>query len=73
MKLTTVRTPSGTRAGLVENDEIVLLPHADVRAVLEAAEASSVEAVVGSAERGERMAIGSVDFAPVVPDRKSVV
>ncbi len=73
MKLTTVRTPSGTRAGLVENDEIVLLPHADVRAVLEAAEASSVEAVVGSAERGERMAIDSVDFAPVVPRPEKIV
>ena len=62
MKLTTVRTPSGTRAGLV-----------DVRAVLEAAEASSVEAVVGSAERGERMAIDSVDFAPVVPRPEKIV
>ena len=73
MKLTTIRTLNGTRAGVVENDEVVLLPHADVRAVLEAAVGSSVEAVVGSAVRGERMAVESVDFAPVVPRPEKIL
>ena len=73
MKLTTIRTPNGTRAGLVENGEVVLLPHADVRAVLEEAEGSTVEAVVRLAARGERMVFGSADFAPIVPRPEKIV
>lgn len=74
MRLTTIRRTDGTSAGLVVGDTVTLLPgYADVRAVLEAAEASSLDRVVGAAARGEQLALAGADLAPLVPRPEKVV
>ncbi len=63
MRLTTVRVSSGTSAGRVEGDDIVVLEAADVGAVLRAG--GEV------AETGTSIPLSSADYAPLVthPDK----
>ncbi|MFQ5556530.1 MAG: fumarylacetoacetate hydrolase family protein [Acidimicrobiales bacterium] len=63
MRLVTIRTGSGTRAGRVEGDEVVLLDATDVRAVLEAPSGLSAAVDVG----GPSVVWADTDLAPVIP------
>lgn len=63
MKLVTLRTAEGTRAGRVDGDEIVELDHADVGALLEAGHDWRDRA---AAADGRRHAHAEADLAPVV-------
>src|SRR4051812_15525915 len=66
MRLVTLRTPDGTRAGRVEGDEVVPLDAPDVGAVLAAAGVDQVR------EDGTRLPLASADLAPVVPNPSKV-
>jgi acylpyruvate hydrolase len=69
MRLATVRRPDGnTAAARLDGDELVLLPHADVVALL--AEAGWQEAA--TAGGGERVALAAADLAPVVRPHKVI-
>lgn len=63
MRLVTVRTPEGNRAGLVEGDEVVLLEGSDVGDLLGRPQWRDVV----RAGRGERRPLGAMSLAPVVP------
>jgi acylpyruvate hydrolase len=63
MRLTTVRVDGGTSAGRVEDDEIVLLDHADVGALLASGDDWRERAATAD---GERIAHADADFAPLV-------
>ena len=65
MRLVTLRTTDGTRAGRVEGDEVVELAASDVGAALAA---GSVDAAPGAA----RHPLADVDLAPVVPNPSKV-
>lgn len=67
MRLVTLRTPGGTRAGRIEGEEVVELDYPDVGALLAAhAGAGSLDAVAGQAG-GARHPLATADLAPVVP------
>ncbi|MBS1679111.1 MAG: fumarylacetoacetate hydrolase family protein [Actinobacteria bacterium] len=61
MRFTTIRTTDGTRAARVEGEELVLLPQADVGALLASGEGWR------DAAGDERVALAGADFAPLVP------
>ena len=63
MRLATVRTAEGVRAGIVLDGEIALLASPDVRAVLEAWSAGSPP----SPADGPRVRLATAELAPVVP------
>ena len=65
MRYVTVRTDSGTQAGRIEGDDVVLLHANDVRAVLEAG--------YEVAETGKSIAIADADLAPVVPAPDKII
>ena len=69
MRLVTVRTEGGTRAGLLHEDHVELIPFADVRRLLEQPD----WATIVEQNRGNEMALGDADFAPVVPDPKKII
>ena len=64
MRLVTIRTQGGTRAGRVEGDEIVVLPFGDVGELLSAGADWSSRA---GADGGQREALAGAELAPVVP------
>ena len=66
MRLVTIRTPDGTRAGRLEGDRIVPLIAPDVAAVLEA----GVENV---GDGGAPVDAADVDLAPVVPRPSKII
>lgn len=63
MKLTTIRHNGGNRAARVDGDELVLLPFADVGALL----ASGADWPEAAAADGESAPLDGVSFAPLVP------
>jgi acylpyruvate hydrolase len=70
MRLATVRTPGGNRAARLESDRLVLLPFADVRALL-ASGAAWREAA--SAASGDGIPMEDADLAPVIPAPPKIV
>jgi len=62
VRLVTLRTPDGTRAGRVEDDTIVLLDAADAAAALD-----------NPRESGDRVALADADLGPVVPRPSKVI
>jgi acylpyruvate hydrolase len=69
MRLVTLRTAEGTRAGRVDGDEVVVLPHADVGALLSAGDDWRTLA----AADGPRCALAAADLAPVVPRPSKII
>ena len=69
MRLVTVRTPVGTRAGRLEGDEIVLLDAPDVGALLADTDGWRARAAAGT----DRIALATADLAPVVPRPPKIV
>jgi acylpyruvate hydrolase len=69
MRLVTVRTAAGTRAGRVEGDEIVLLDAGDVGALLADTGAWRERAGGGT----DRIDLATADLAPVVPRPPKVI
>ena len=69
MRLVTVRTKDGTRAGRLEGDRVELLPFPDVRTLLE--QPAWRDAVADN--RGEEIAFADADLAPVVPIPSKIV
>ncbi len=65
MRLATVRTPSGTRAAIVEGDSLTLLDHADVGAFL--ASGASPE------PSGEQVPLDGATLAPVIPSPGKII
>ncbi len=64
MRLVTIRTEHGTRAGRVEGNRVVELPYADVGALL----ADGADGERGAAQSyGIEHAYADVDLAPLVP------
>ncbi len=70
MKLVTIRTAEGTRAGRLEGDTVIELTSSDVGAVL-AGGAASLEAA-GTAD-GPRHNYADVDLAPVIPRPPKII
>ena len=70
MKLVTIRTANGTRAGRLEGDTVVELADSDVGALLAGGAASLQEAA--SAD-GPRHALADVDLAPVIPKPPKII
>ncbi len=70
MKLVTIRTANGTRAGRLDGDTVVELPDSDVGAILAGGAASL--AAAASAD-GPRHAYADVDLAPVVPRPPKII
>lgn len=68
MQFVTVRTEDGTRAGRVEDDEIVLLDHADVKSVLKSQELSA-----GSDADAATIPLADADLAPVIPHPDKII
>jgi acylpyruvate hydrolase len=60
MRLVTLRTPDGTRAGRVDGDDVVVLGAPDVGALLDAG-------LVGAGAEGASRPLASAALAPVVP------
>jgi acylpyruvate hydrolase len=69
MKLATVRTPDGTRAAVVIDDSAVLLPAADVGALLHDPNWRGLAAHTA----GPRIPVTDCSFAPVVPHPGKIV
>src|SRR5207302_3221702 len=69
MRLVTVRTKDGTRAGRLDGDRIELLPFPDVGALL----AQTDGGAVVEQNRGEEIAAADADFAPVVPKPNKII
>lgn len=69
MHLVTVRTSDATRAARVEGDELVLLPHADVRAVIDSDGGIASVADID----GDRLPSSEADLAPVIPHPDKIV
>jgi acylpyruvate hydrolase len=63
MRLCTVRTTDGTRAGRIDGDSVVLLPWPDVGAVLQQPDWRRVAALT----TGERIPRASADLATLIP------
>ncbi|HEY8597197.1 MAG TPA: fumarylacetoacetate hydrolase family protein [Thermomicrobiales bacterium] len=70
MKLVTIRTANGTRAGRLDGDTVVELPDSDVGAILAGGAASL--AAAASAD-GPRHPYADVDLAPVVPRPPKII
>lgn len=70
MELVTIRRDGGTRAGRVEQDEIVLLDEASVKDIL-----STSDGLVraATADGGEVVSLADADLAPVVPNPDKIV
>lgn len=66
MRLTTIRTPSGTQAGRIEGDEIVLLDFVDVGAFFAAGPQSA-------AAGGPRVSFSEAQLAPMVVNPEKIV
>jgi acylpyruvate hydrolase len=64
MRLVTIRTAHGTRAGRLEHDRVVELPYADVGELLAAGWQGER---AGAQASGAEHHLADVDFAPVVP------
>ena len=69
MRLVTLRTEEGTRAGRLDGDRVELLPFPDVGALL----AQTDWGAVVEQNRGEEIAAADVDFAPVVPKPNKII
>lgn len=69
MRLATIRTGSGPRAARVDGDELVLLPFADVGALIASGEDWAERAAAGA---GPRVALADADFAPLTPAPEKV-
>lgn len=70
MRLVTIRTPDGTRAGRLEGDQIVELDHADVGALL-AAGSAALSAAANAA--GASRPLAEADLAPVIPRPPKII
>lgn len=69
MRLMTVRTPDGNRAGRLDGDDVVMLSFSDVGALL----ASGDSWPDAAADDGPRQAFDGLELAPVVPDPRKVL
>lgn len=69
MELVTVRLDDGTRAGRVDGDEVVVLDHPSVGAIL--ADPDGLAAAGGA--DGPRMAMDGIDLAPVIPNPSKII
>jgi acylpyruvate hydrolase len=67
MQLVTIRTETGTRAGRVEGDDVVLLDAADVGALLRA---NDPERLTNAG--GDTRSLASCDLAPVIPSPNKI-
>jgi acylpyruvate hydrolase len=70
MKLVTIRTANGTRAGRLEGDTVVELADSDVGALLAGGAASMAAAATAN---GPRHALADVDLAPVIPNPPKII
>ena len=70
MKLVTIRTANGTRAGRLDGDTVVELPDSDVGALLAGGPASLRAAATAD---GARRALADVDLAPVIPHPPKII
>jgi len=70
MRLATLRTEGGTRAARRDGDSYVLLPHADVGALVKSGDDWAEAA---TAPGNERVAADAADFAPVVPHPNKII
>lgn len=70
MELVTLRHDGGTRAGRVEQDQVVLLDGSSVKDILEAP-AGLAEAA--SADGGQTIPLAEADLAPVIPKPDKIV
>ncbi len=70
MKLVTIRTGNGTRAGRLDGDTVVELASSDVGALLASGEAGLAAAKTAD---GPRHDYASVDLAPVVPRPPKII
>jgi acylpyruvate hydrolase len=68
MRLTTVRTPSGTRAGRVEGGDVVLLPFADLNDLLARPDWAQL-----ATSAGDIIALDETMLAPVVPRPPKII
>ena len=66
MKLATVRTTDGTRAARVEGDRLLLLPPADIGAVLAAGGSATISSTAAALEPLDELSLMQASFAPVV-------
>ena len=69
MRLVTVRTKDGTRAGHLDGDRIEMLPYPDVGTLLEQTDWGAVV----EQNRGEEIAAADADLAPVVPRPNKII
>jgi acylpyruvate hydrolase len=69
MRLVTVRTDKGTRAGRLEQDRVVLLPFDDVGSLLQKTDWGEA----ASTGTGEEIAYADADLAPVVPKPDKII
>jgi len=69
MRLVTVRTKDGTRAGRLDGETIELLPFPDVGALLTQTDWGAVV----EQNRGEEIAAADADLAPVVPTPNKII
>jgi acylpyruvate hydrolase len=70
MRLATIRTDGGTRAGRVDGDAVSLLPFDDVGELLSSGADWAQRAAAGG---GEDVALSGVSLAPVVPRPEKIV
>lgn len=70
MKLVTIRTANGTRAGRLEGETVVELADSDVGALLAGGAASMQAAATAD---GPRHALADVDLAPVIPHPPKII
>ncbi len=68
MRLVTLRTEDGTRAGRLDGDRIELLPYPDVGSLLAEPGWREVASI-----RGEEVSLPNVDLAPVVPKPNKII
>jgi acylpyruvate hydrolase len=69
MRLATIRTDTGTRAGRVEGETVTLLPFADVGELL----ATGVDWAQRATDDGETVGLDGTDLAPVVPAPEKII
>ncbi len=70
MRLVTIRTANGTRAGRLEGDQVVELDFSDVGALLAGGDAAMAAA---AAADGPRHDYATVDLAPVIPNPPKII
>ena len=68
MKLTTIRTPGGTRAARIEGDEVIVLAYSDVGAVF-----ASGDPFKAKKEDADSLQLADIDIAPVVVNPEKIV